>query len=224
MLTFCLFIVLNKLTNSLSWFVGAVWLEPMQGQKHGAWTLSVFLNSDLLRSLWDRKGKTVGYMEWICVPESPVSPAEETLLNEGWNINMNPEKIRGHSINPCLYIILSGSSGQWGKKLIDHIGNLPWQNSLVITGKASYHMWWEKKRKKRPFPLAKMNQVNVISCQMFSWEINSAFTIMSEREWVCVCVWMTFREVTSAWFCRENLCPTSAGKKDGLMSLLSEFL
>lgn len=122
-----------------------------------------------------------------------------------WKLeHYNREKIRGHSINHSLYIILLNSSGGWVKGLIDHNGDFPdriaysyYRHSLL-----SPLMRWEQHFL---IPIPKISRVNVIGFPIFSWEINSPFTLTSERKWVSVCLWMTFGEMTSTWFCQETL-------------------
>lgn len=97
---------------------------------------------ELLQNLWAliywrssgtrKKNQSTICNTFMCIKssEKPMFHQLKTLLNEGWNINMDPARIRGHLINPSLYIILSNSSGGWVKGLIDHDGDFPRQNSL----------------------------------------------------------------------------------------------
>lgn len=97
---------------------------------------------ELLQNLWAliywrssgtrKKNQSTICNTFMCIKssEKPMFHQLKILLNEGWNINMDPARIRGHLINPSLYIILSNSSGGWVKGLIDHDGDFPRQNSL----------------------------------------------------------------------------------------------
>lgn len=109
--------------------------------------------------------------------EKPMFHQLKILLNEGWNINMDPARIWGHLINPSLYLILSAVEGE-SRGLLITMGTFP-DKIAYSYYRQSFLSPVMRGEQQFPFPIPKISLVNVISFQIFSWEINSPFTITS---------------------------------------------